>query len=72
MTVQQLTVPLPGAGPAVLSLPQPLTCASLRQLEQALASTLEQVRCEMCGDTSVEPGVLEYTSWMQALHPARP
>ncbi|MEQ1657791.1 MAG: hypothetical protein ABL896_03345 [Hylemonella sp.] len=72
MTAQQLTVSLPGAGPAVLSLPQPLTCESLRQLEQALASTLEQVRCEMCGDNAAEPGVLEYTSWMPAMHRAQP
>ena len=73
MTPQKLTVSLPGDGSAILTLPQPLTFESLRQSEQALASTLEQLRCEMCDDIAVaDPGVLEYASWMQALHPARP
>jgi hypothetical protein len=73
MTPQKLTVSLPGDGSAILTLPQPLTFESPRQLEQALASTLEQLRCEMCDDIAVaDPGVLEYASWMQELHPARP
>jgi hypothetical protein len=70
MTARQLNVPWPGNGPAVLTLPQPLTPESLLQLEQALAGVLGQLHHEVCSDAT-DPGQLEYASWMQQLCPPR-
>ena len=69
MTAHQLTLPLSGDASAFLILPQPLTPESLCRLEQGLACSLAQLRREM-GDDAVDPGTLEYESWMQQLRPA--
>ena len=70
MTARQLNILLPGDGPAVLTLPQPLTPESLLELEQALSGVLGRLHHEVCSDAA-DPGQLEYASWMQQLCPQR-
>ena len=64
MTFRHLTLPIPGAGPAALILPQPLTLDALGRLEEGLASSLAGLRRELDG-CAVDPGKLEYESWMK-------
>jgi hypothetical protein len=75
MTTLQLTLPVPGSGPAILTLPQPLTPAALGRLEQAVASTLGMLRRDLRGgaddalaiDDASSPsaaGAIEYASWL--------
>ena len=93
MTSFQFTLPMPGAAPAVLTLPQPLTRQALLELEQAVTSTLGMLRRDLrdgsdaeaagqvarpqtAGDTEylswmIDPGAIEYASWMAQLHTAR-
>ena len=66
MTPFQLTLPLPASDPAVLTLPQPPTNASLHALELALAGGLQALRREL-GAGEADPGDIEYASWLQAL-----
>jgi hypothetical protein len=66
MTPFQLTLPLPASDPAVLTLPQPPTNASLHALELALAGGLQRLRREL-GDGEADPGDIEYASWVQTL-----
>ena len=66
MTPFQLTLPLPASDPAVLTLPQPPTNASLHALELAFTSTLNSLRRELSGGES-DPGDIEYASWLQVL-----
>ena len=70
MTTLQLTVPVPGAGPAVLTLPQPLTLDALHCLEQAVAGTLGMLRRDLPGSAS-DAGAIEYASWAAHLQPSR-
>ena len=70
MTARQLNIPLPGDRPALLTLPQPLTPASLLQLQQGLAGVLDRLHQELCSDAA-DPGQLEYASWRQQLSPRR-
>lgn len=69
MNTSQLSVSLPDAGAAVLTLPQPLNAESLGLLEQALAATLAMLRRDLRGDAP-DPGALEYASWMAQLRAA--
>jgi hypothetical protein len=71
MTTLQLTVPVPGAGPAVLTLPQPLTLDALGCLEQAVAGTLGMLRRDLLGSAG-NAGAIEYASWAAQLQPSRP
>lgn len=74
MTPVQLTLPVPGAAPAVLTLPQPLTAQALQALEQAVAGTLGMLRSDLHGAPGAEPadraasrqaaGQIEYASWL--------
>ncbi len=74
MTCLQITVPVPGAGPAVLTLPQPLTPQAVLELEHAVAGTLGMLRRDLLGmaigaaPEHVEPrpdaAEIEYASWM--------
>ncbi len=66
MNTTRLQLPLPGQLPASLTLPQPLTAESLRQLERALASALGHLHRELRGDAT-DAGEIEYASWMQYL-----
>lgn len=77
MSTLQVTVPLPGSGPAVLTLPQPLTQAALGHLEQAVSGTLGMLRRDLrgaAGDAddfeqaapAPDAGAIEYDSWMPA------
>ena len=70
MTLHQLTVPVPGTKPALVTLPQPLTLGALIDLEQAIADTLGMWRRDLAGSTR-DAGAIEYASWMQRLRPAR-
>jgi len=73
MTSFQFT-PMPGAAPAVLTLPQPLTRQALLELEQALTSTLGMLRRDLRDGSDAEAaehlsrrqtaGEIEYLSWM--------
>jgi len=74
MTCLQITLPVPGAGPAVLTLPQPLTPQVLLALEQAVAGGLGMLRRDLvglgasttCGHAVSPPDAaeIEYASWM--------
>ena len=47
MTCLQLTLPVSGSVPAVLTLPQPLTALALLDLEHAVAGTLGMMRRDL-------------------------
>ena len=74
MTCLKLTIPVPGTGPAVLTLPQPLTPQALLELESAVAGTLGSLRRDLLGDGFVaapwrtlprpDAAEVEYASWM--------
>lgn len=74
MTCLQITLPVAGIAPAVLTLPQPLTAQALLELEHAVAGTLGMLRRDLLGagsGTSQERAVsrpdaaeIEYASWM--------
>lgn len=66
MTHRQLTLPLPGQPPAVLTLPAGLTAQRLLDLEQALALALGRLHHEL-GDDEAAPGQREYASWLRQL-----
>lgn len=74
MTCLQLTLPVSGSVPAVLTLPQPLTALALLELEHAVAGTLGMMRRDLLS-AGVGPAVehalprpdaadIEYASWM--------
>lgn len=71
MTSLHLTVAVPDEGPAVVTLPQPLTVETLGRLEQAIAGTLGMLRRDLCGGAG-DAGAIEYASWMPYLRPSRP
>lgn len=70
MTSLQLTLPVSGAVPAVLTLPLPLTPQALRELDLAVSGTLGMLLRDLCGlaaDRAVQPtdaSAIEYASWM--------
>jgi len=66
MNARQMTFPLPGNGPAVLTLPQALPPEALRELEHSLTVALHDLQRETGGD-ALEPGQIEYASWLQRL-----
>ena len=72
MTCLQITLPVPGTGPAMLTLPQPLTPRALLDLEHAVAGTLGMLRRDLLNESfgaapehivrlpdGVEPGAVE-------------
>lgn len=63
MNTRQLHFTLPGAEPAVLSLPQTLSAETLKHLEAELSNTLGALRHEM-DDNTPDPGQIEYASWL--------
>lgn len=71
MTSLHLTVAFPDQGPAVVTLPQPLTAETLGRLERAIAGTLDMLRRDLRGGTG-EAGAIEYASWMPCPRPSRP
>lgn len=74
MTCLQITLPVPGTGPAVLTLPQRLTPQALLELEHAVAGTLGMLRRDLLsGGFGAAPehtvrrpdaAEIEYASWM--------
>jgi hypothetical protein len=70
MTSFQLTLPVSGAMPAVLTLPLPLTPQALRDLDQAVSGSLGMLLRDLCGDAAAsaqrptDAGAIEYASWM--------
>lgn len=66
MNARQMTFPLPGNGPAVLTLPQALPPEALAALECSLTEALRDLQRESSGD-ALESGRLEYASWLQRL-----
>jgi|APIni6443716594_1056825.scaffolds.fasta_scaffold77664_2 hypothetical protein len=74
MTCLQITLPVPGTGPAVLTLPQPLTPQALFELEHAVAGTLGLLRRDLFGAvvgtfhenavSRLDAAEIEYASWM--------
>ena len=82
MTSLQLTLPMSGGMPAVLTVPRPLTADALHELEQAVTGTLGMLRRDLCdaapaaeaaGHAARQPdaGELEYASWMPSRMLAR-
>lgn len=71
MNARQLSFPVPGNRPAVLSLPQSITPESLLALERSLAAALGALQRETCGGTT-DAGQIEYASWLRQLGDARP
>ncbi|MCX7202693.1 MAG: hypothetical protein NTV17_10615, partial [Burkholderiales bacterium] len=74
MTSLQLTLPVSGGVPALLTLPHPLTPQGLLELEHAVSGTLSTLRRDLLG-ASVEcafvhalppsdAAEIEYASWM--------
>lgn len=70
MTSLQLTVPVAGNEPVLVTLPQPLTLDALGYLERAISRTLGMLRRDLGGNASAA-GAIEYASWMPDLRPAR-
>lgn len=68
MSQPLLILPLATQGQAVLSLSCPLTAPALRELEQAFARALQQLRRELA-PAADDPGEIEYASWV--IEPAR-
>lgn len=66
MNARQLTFPLPGNGPAVLTLPQALPPETLQELERSLTAALGNLQRE-CSADALERGRIEYASWLQVL-----
>ncbi|MDO8298050.1 hypothetical protein [Lacisediminimonas sp.] len=66
MSAREMQVPLSGHGPAILTLPDPLTPDALHALETSLATVLGTLRAQVCGE-SIDAGQLEYASWMPQL-----
>ncbi|AOF87752.1 hypothetical protein BSY239_5 [Hydrogenophaga sp. RAC07] len=66
MNTRQMTFPLPGNGPAVLTLPQTLQPEALAALECSLKMALHDLQRESGGD-ALDPGRIEYASWLQRL-----
>ena len=66
MNARQMTFPLPGNGPAVLTLPQTLPPQTLAELEHSLTAALRDLQREH-GAASLAPGQIEYASWLQRL-----
>lgn len=66
MNARQITFPLPGNGPAVLTLPQTLPPETLVELERSLTAALRNLQCETGAD-ALERGQIEYASWLQRL-----
>ena len=70
MTSLQLTLPVSGAMPAILTLPRPLTAQALRDLDHVVSGSLGMLLRDLCGDAADRPvqpsdaGVIEYASWM--------
>ncbi len=74
MTSLQLTLPVSGSVPALLTLPHPLTPQGLLELEHAVSGTLSTLRRDLLS-ASAEPSPvhavrssdaaeIEYASWM--------
>lgn len=74
MTSLQLTLPVSGSVPALLTLPHPLTPQGLLELEHAVSGTLSSLRRDLLS-ASAEPSPvhavrssdaaeIEYASWM--------
>lgn len=66
MIAKQLTFPLPGNVPAVLTLPQPLPPQALMELECSLAAAMQNLQRDSCPD-SLKRGQIEYASWLPLL-----
>lgn len=66
MNATQLTFPLPGSEPAVLTLPQPLPPEALLELEYSLATALRNLQHESCPD-ALDRAQIEYASWLPLL-----
>lgn len=66
MIAKQLTFPLPGNMPAVLTLPHSLPSQDLLELECSLASAMRNLQREICPD-ALERGQIEYASWLPLL-----
>lgn len=66
MNATQLTFPLPGSGPAVLTLAQPLPAEALLELEQSLTAALRNLQRETCAD-ALDRAQIEYASWLALL-----
>jgi hypothetical protein len=74
MTPLQLTLPVTGVAPAILTLPQPLTPEALGELTQAVTDTLGMMRRDLRNAThpaalGPAPGrgddaEIEYASWL--------
>ena len=69
MATREIIVPVPGAGPAILFLEQPVTAESLGRLEQGIAGALTDLRHQLAGDNDA-PGIVEYESWIHRLRAA--
>jgi hypothetical protein len=61
-----MTFPLPGNGPAVLTLPQTLPPETLLELEHSLTKALRNLQRETSADAG-QPGQTEYASWLKLL-----
>lgn len=66
MNTTQLTLPLPGDGSAVLTLPQSITPETLIVLERSFAEALRKLQREM-GHATADAGQIEYESWLPRL-----
>lgn len=66
MNATQLTFPLPGSRPAVLTLAQPLPAEAPLELEQSLTTALHDLPPETCAD-ALDRAQIEYASWLALL-----
>jgi len=68
MTLQTTQLSIPDCAPATLTLPAPLTIASIGRLEEALGSLFRTIRKDLRGNAVDDPGAIEYDSWAINLH----
>ena len=68
MTLQTTQLSIPDCAPATLTLPDPLTIASIGRLEAAIDSLFRTIRQDLRGNANDDPGAIEYDSWAIHLH----
>lgn len=63
MTQPQTTFSIPDCEAATLTLPDPLTMASIGSIERAIGSLFRMFRKDLRGNAANDPGCIEYDSW---------
>lgn len=68
MATQQLTFLIPPYGTATLTLPELLTPEAFARLEAAIGGVLGEPRQDLGDAAPLDPGSIEFDSWLIQLH----